>query len=112
VLIECGFVSNKTEANFYASSDGQEAMASAIAAGILRVKPVINNDPPECVDAKCAIYAMKAAAAQRKLALGGGGDREPPDDLHAGQDARMQLAEMVTPVTHIMAAFEDGVDPK
>jgi N-acetylmuramoyl-L-alanine amidase len=105
VLIECGFISNKTEAMFYATPDGQAAMASAIAAGILRVKPVINNDPPECEDAKCAIYAMKAAATQRKLALGGPSERES-DDAHVG----FQLAEIITPVEQILAAFEDRAD--
>lgn len=106
VLIECGFISNKTEAMYYSTADGQDALARAIAAGILRVKPVINNDPPESVDAKCAIYAMKAAAAARRLALGGPAERES-DDAHAENDVRFDLAEMVTPVEDIMAAFEE-----
>jgi hypothetical protein len=48
---------------------------------------------------------MKAAAAQRKLALGGTTDREN-DELHTLQDARTQLITMVTPVDHILAEFE------
>jgi N-acetylmuramoyl-L-alanine amidase len=105
VLIECGFISNKTEALYYSTPDGQEALASAIAAGILRAKPIINNDPPQCEEAKCTLYAVKAAAAQRKLALGGADEREN-DDLHTLQDARAQLVAMVTPVQHILAEFE------
>jgi hypothetical protein len=106
VLIECGFISNKTEATYYATPDGQMALAQAIADGILRVKPVINNDPPECDDAKCTLYAMKAAAAQRKLAMGGRNEDEP-DDLHTLQEARSQLVAMVRPVQRILAQFED-----
>jgi N-acetylmuramoyl-L-alanine amidase len=106
VLIECGFISNRTEATYYSSADGQDALARALAAGILRVKPVINNDPPECVDAKCVIYATKAAAAERRLALGGPAERET-DDAHSGSDTRFDLAGMVTPVKDIMAAFEE-----
>jgi hypothetical protein len=105
VLIECGFISNKTEALYYSTPDGQQALASAIATGILRAKPVINNDPSQCEEAKCALYAVKAAAAQRKLALGGSDEREN-DDLHTLQDARAQLVTMVTPVQHILAEFE------
>jgi N-acetylmuramoyl-L-alanine amidase len=106
VLVECGFISNKTEATYYSTPDGQLALAQAIAEGIMRVKPVVNNDPPECDDAKCTIYAMKAAAAQRKLAMGGRSDDEP-DDLHTLQEARIQLVAMVRPVQRILAEFED-----
>jgi N-acetylmuramoyl-L-alanine amidase len=106
VLIECGFISNKTEATYYATPDGQTALAQAIADGILRVKPVINNDPPECEEAKCAIYAMKAAAAQRKLAMDSRTDEEP-DELHTLQEARSQLVAMVRPVSRILAELED-----
>ena len=106
VLIECGFISNKTEATYYATPDGQLALAQAIADGILRVKPVINNDPQECEDAKCALYVMKAEAAQRKLALGGRSDEER-DELHTLQEARSQLVAMVRPVQRILAQFED-----
>jgi N-acetylmuramoyl-L-alanine amidase len=105
VLIECGFISNKTEALYYATPDGQDALASAIAAGIMRAKPVINNDPPECEEAKCTLFAMKAAAAQRKLALGGRAERED-DDLHGLDDPRNHLVAMVTPVQNILAEIE------
>lgn len=71
VLVECGFISNKAEAKYFASEEGQKVLAEALAAGILRVKPVINNDPAACVEAKVAIQEKKAAAAARKLALGG-----------------------------------------
>jgi N-acetylmuramoyl-L-alanine amidase len=105
VLIECGFISNKTEALYYATPDGQHALASAIAAGIMRVKPVVNNDPAQCEEAKCTLYATKAAAAQRKLALGGGAEREV-DDLHGLDDPRNHLVAMVTPVQNILAEIE------
>ncbi len=107
VLVECGFISNKTETSYYATPEGQQALAEALADGILRVKPIVNNDPPECEDAKCAIYAMKAAAAQRRLALGG---RNPGEssDVHPAVDTAPQLASAhVRGVKDIMAAFEE-----
>src|SRR4051794_12929008 len=35
VLVECGFISNKTEATYYSSPEGQQALAEALAEGIL-----------------------------------------------------------------------------
>lgn len=80
VLVECGFISNRAEAARYRTPEGQQALAEALARGIMRAKPVINHDPPECEDAKCIIFAKKAAAAARKLALrqtAGKGPDEP-----------------------------------
>jgi N-acetylmuramoyl-L-alanine amidase len=104
VLVECGFISNKTEALYYASEEGQEAMAEALAAGILRVKPVINSDPPECEEAKCILYAAKSAATQRKLALGGG--ERIPGEPHTGQIPHGELVALVRPVKLMLAQFK------
>jgi hypothetical protein len=71
VLVECGFISNKAEAMYFNSETGQEALAQALATGILRVKPVINNDPPATFEAKAALIAKRDAAAERKLLLSG-----------------------------------------
>lgn len=70
VLVECGFISNKAEATRYTTAEARQALAEALALGIMRTKPVINNDPPECEEAKCVIYAKKAEAAAKRLALG------------------------------------------
>ena len=77
VLVECGFISNRAEAARYRTPEGQQALAEALARGIMRAKPLINHDPPECEEAKCVIFAKKAAAAARKLALRQPADREP-----------------------------------
>ena len=52
VLVECGFLSNKAEAARFASADGQQWLAEALALGIIRAKPVVINDPPEAELAK------------------------------------------------------------
>ena len=57
VLVECGFLSNKAEAGRFASAEGQQWLAEALALGITRAKPVIINDPPETQIAKCQVYA-------------------------------------------------------
>lgn len=46
VLIECGFISNKAEGQRYATPEGQQALAEAIARGVVRIKPIINYDLP------------------------------------------------------------------
>jgi N-acetylmuramoyl-L-alanine amidase len=71
VLVECGFISNKKEAMYFNSLEGQKVLAEALTAGILRVKPVTNTDPPECVEAKAAVIAKRAAAAERRMLLSG-----------------------------------------
>jgi N-acetylmuramoyl-L-alanine amidase len=71
VLVECGFISNKAEAMYFNSESGQQALAEALATGILRVKPVVNNDPPATFEAKAALIAKRDAAAERKLLLSG-----------------------------------------
>jgi N-acetylmuramoyl-L-alanine amidase len=52
VLVECGFLSNKAEAARFASADGQQWLAEALALGIIRANPVVINDPPEAALAK------------------------------------------------------------
>lgn len=59
VLVECGFISNKAEAARLTTPEGQQALAEAIALGVMRIKPVINTDPPEADIAKCEIHARK-----------------------------------------------------
>lgn len=67
VLVECGFISNKSEAERFSSSAGQQAVAEAIALAIMRIKPLISFDPPECELAKCSIFEKKHAEAQKKI---------------------------------------------
>lgn len=102
VLVECGFISNKAEATYFASAEGQQALAEALAMGIMRVKPIINNDPPECEDAKCVIYAKKAAEAARRFALSGKKAPEPP-----ATPIRLQSVAFIRPIKDIMAPFDD-----
>lgn len=59
VLVECGFISNKAEITRLASPEGQQTLAEAIAQGVMRIKPLINTDPPEADLAKCEIHAKK-----------------------------------------------------
>jgi N-acetylmuramoyl-L-alanine amidase len=66
VLVECGFVSNKVEAARYSSAEGQQELAEALALGVMRIKPLICNDPPESELAKCAIHEKKYEEAARK----------------------------------------------
>ena len=66
VLVECGFLSNKAEAAHFASPEGQQRLAEALALGIMRAKPVIINDPPECELAKCEVYAKHLEEKARK----------------------------------------------
>ena len=68
VLTECGFISNKQDAARFASDEGQEDLAQALAKGVMRIKPMINFDPPECELAKCGIYERKFVEKERKLA--------------------------------------------
>ncbi|MCE9519385.1 MAG: N-acetylmuramoyl-L-alanine amidase [Verrucomicrobia bacterium] len=65
VLVECGFISNKAEASRLTSPEGQEALAEAIALGVMRIKPLINTDPPEADIAKCEIHARKHDEAMK-----------------------------------------------
>ena len=68
VLVECGFISNKTEAARLSSPEGRQQIAEALALGVMRAKPVINFDPPGCEIAKCEIYARKFDEAERQAA--------------------------------------------
>jgi len=69
VLVECGFISNKTEAARLSSPEGQQALAEALALGIMRIKPLINTDPPEADLVKCEIYGKKRDDAIRRAEL-------------------------------------------
>src|SRR5262249_34902592 len=66
VLVESGFLSNKAEAAQFASPEGQQWLAEALALGIIRAKPVIINDPPACELAKCEVYAKQLEEKERK----------------------------------------------
>ena len=66
VLVECGFLSNRAEAMEFASADGQQRLAEALALGVIRAKPVNLTDPPECALAKCEAYAKRFEEKQRK----------------------------------------------
>ena len=68
VLVECGFISNKAEAARLSSPEGQQALAEALALGIMRAKPLLSTDPPEADLAKCEIHEIKHAEAARKAA--------------------------------------------
>ena len=59
VLVECGFLSNKIESARLSTNDGQEALARALADGLLRVKPLIDCDPPTTEYARWAINSRK-----------------------------------------------------
>ena len=67
VLVECGFISNKAEAARFSSAAGQQAVAEALALAVMRIKPLICFDPPECDLAKCVIYEKKYEDTQKKL---------------------------------------------
>ncbi len=76
VLVECGFISNKAEAARLSSPEGQQTLAEALALGVMRIKPLINTDPPEADIVKCEIHAKKhdeamkmAEAAEKKSEL-------------------------------------------
>jgi N-acetylmuramoyl-L-alanine amidase len=85
VLVECGFVSNKKEAMYYNSAEGQNTLAEALANGIMRVKAVVYHDPPACEYAKRDLYGKKMAAASRKLLLTGAARKglKDPESEHA-----------------------------
>ncbi len=68
VLVECGFLSNRTEAAQFASADGQQWLAETLALGITRAKPVEITDPPECELAKCEAFAQRMAEKQQTVA--------------------------------------------
>ena len=68
VLVECGFLSNKGEAARLTSNAGQEALAKALADGLMRIKPLVDCDPPLTATAKWAINSRKLDAEARKLA--------------------------------------------
>ena len=74
VLVECGFLSNKAEAMRFASPEGQQQLAEALALGIMRSKSVNTDEPPECDIAKCEaseknieekVRKARASAARR-----------------------------------------------
>ena len=66
MLVECGFLSNKDESVQFASPEGQQWLAEALALGIMRAKPIIINDPPETQLAKCDAYAKRLEEKQHK----------------------------------------------
>ena len=66
VLVECGFLSNKAEAARFASPDGQQWLAEALALGIIRANPVIINDPPGADAAKREALAKNLDEKLRK----------------------------------------------
>ncbi|MEO6742152.1 MAG: N-acetylmuramoyl-L-alanine amidase [Chthoniobacteraceae bacterium] len=66
VLVECGFLSNKAEATQFASPEGQQWLAEALALGVMRAKPVEISDPPETQLAKCDAYAKRLEEKERK----------------------------------------------
>jgi N-acetylmuramoyl-L-alanine amidase len=68
VLVECGFLSNKRESDRLATSEGQEALAKALADGLMRVKPLIDCDPPTTEFARWVINSRKFDLEARKLA--------------------------------------------
>ena len=59
VLVECGFLSNKAEAERFASAEGQQWLAEALSLGIMRAQSVMLDDPPETEIAKCEAYAKR-----------------------------------------------------
>ncbi len=67
VLVECGFISNKVEAARLSSAAGQQAVAEALALAVMRIKPLICFDPPECGQAKFVINEKKREEALIKL---------------------------------------------
>lgn len=66
VLVECGFLSNKAEAMRFASPEGQQQLAEALALGIMRSKSVSTDEPPECDIAKCEAYEKNLEEKGRK----------------------------------------------
>lgn len=69
VLVECGFLSNRVESARLSTDEGQEALARALADGLLRVKPLIDCDPPTTDFARWAINSRKLDQEARRLAL-------------------------------------------
>lgn len=67
VLVECGFLSNKAESDRFTSNDGQEALARALADGLLKVKPLVDSDPPSTEFARWVINSRKHDLEERKL---------------------------------------------
>lgn len=65
VLLECGFISNKAEIARLASPEGRQTLAEAISQAVMRIKPLINTDPPEADIAKCEIHARKHEDASK-----------------------------------------------
>ncbi len=66
VLVECGFLSNKEECARLNTDQGQEALAEALADGLMRVKPLIDCDPPTTEFARWAINSRKLDQEARK----------------------------------------------
>ena len=93
VLVECGFISNRAEAARLSSPQGQQALAEALARGIMRVKPLVNTDPPEADLAKCEIHAKKHDQAMRRAELAerrsdaAKGRRRPAESPEANRNA-------------------------
>jgi N-acetylmuramoyl-L-alanine amidase len=66
VLVECGFLSNRAEAQRFASAEGQQWLAEALLVGITRTHAVQIEDPPETHIAKCEVYAKRMEEKERK----------------------------------------------
>ena len=65
VLLECGFLSNKTEVARLNSVQGQQELAEVIATGIVRAKPIINYDFPKWEIAEDGTPALVTRAQKR-----------------------------------------------
>jgi N-acetylmuramoyl-L-alanine amidase len=81
VLVECGFLSNKAESARLATNDGQEALAKALADGLMRVKPLMDVDPPTTDFARWAINSRKLDQQEHKHMLAATAD--PPSKAKA-----------------------------
>ncbi len=89
VLVECGFISNKAEAARFSTAAGQQAVAEALALAIMRIKPLICFDPPDCELAKCAIYEKKYEEAQKKLEASAR-KTEPPSNVTSNSNGKVK----------------------
>lgn len=69
VLVECGFLSNKSESARLITEEGQQALATALADGLMRVKPLVDVDPPTTAFARWCINSRKLDQQEHKLAV-------------------------------------------
>lgn len=103
VLVECGFISNKAEAARLSSPEGQQALAEALALGVMRIKPLINTDPPEADLAKCEIYGKKHDEAMRKAEVAEGKSEPAKKVTSSGGNPRNKPKKKLPPVTRSRA---------